>query len=58
MVRKGSFLPTHLMPGASVSSPDNTGGGSLANSITLRDTKKIVMDPIITADDEEIVTYC
>ena len=49
MVRKGSFLPTHLMPGASESSPESTGGGSLASSMTLRDTMKIVIDPTITA---------
>lgn len=56
MVRKGSFLPTHLIPGASVSSPESTGGGSLASSMTLRDTMKIVMDPMITAD-ERIVAF-
>lgn len=44
------------MPGASVSSPDNTGGGSLASSMTLRATMKILMDPMITAN-EGIVTY-
>jgi hypothetical protein len=47
MVRKGSFLPTHLIPGASLSSPEYTGGGSLANLMTSRDTMKIIMVPII-----------
>jgi hypothetical protein len=43
------------MPGASVSPPENTGGGSLASAMTLRATMKIVMDPMITADEGIVI---
>lgn len=54
MVINGLFLSTHLIPGASVSSQENTGGGCLASSMTLRVVIKIMMDPMITLDEKNV----
>jgi hypothetical protein len=51
MVRNGSFLSTHLIPGGSVPSPTKTGGGCLASTMTLRAVIKIMIDPMITTDE-------